>query len=62
MANDLKLGCDCLGSIHYLSAVLNDDKGEPMHMPNVVCIHEQDGGIGWKRKQSDAKLGMYVRY
>jgi primary-amine oxidase len=28
MANDLKLGCDCLGSIYYLSAVLSDDKGE----------------------------------
>ena len=36
------------GSIHYLSATLSDDKGEPMDMPNVVCIHEQDGGIGWK--------------
>ncbi|OQO01168.1 hypothetical protein B0A48_13411 [Cryoendolithus antarcticus] len=48
MANDLKLGCDCLGSIHYLSAVLNDDKGEPLDMPNVVCVHEQDAGIGWK--------------
>ncbi|TKA23632.1 hypothetical protein B0A50_07466 [Salinomyces thailandicus] len=48
MANNLKLGCDCLGSIYYLSAVLSDEKGEPMDMPNVVCIHEQDGGIGWK--------------
>lgn len=48
MANNLKLGCDCLGSIHYLSAVLSDDKGAPLDMPNVVCIHEQDGGIGWK--------------
>lgn len=48
MANDLKLGCDCLGSIHYLSAVLADDKGEPLDMPNCVCIHEQDAGIGWK--------------
>ena len=48
MANDLKLGCDCLGSIHYLSATLSDDKGEPLEMPNVVCIHEQDAGIGWK--------------
>lgn len=28
MANNLKLGCDCLGSIYYLSAVLSDDKGE----------------------------------
>ncbi|KAF4619083.1 hypothetical protein G7Y89_g14764 [Cudoniella acicularis] len=48
MANNLQLGCDCLGSIHYLSAVLSDAKGEALDMPNVVCIHEQDNGIGWK--------------
>ena len=48
MANNLKLGCDCLGSIHYLSATLADDKGDPLEMPNVVCIHEQDNGISWK--------------
>ncbi|KAL8840584.1 MAG: hypothetical protein Q9170_001270 [Blastenia crenularia] len=48
MANNLKLGCDCLGSIHYLDAVLNTEKGEPWHMENVVCIHEQDAGIAWK--------------
>ncbi|KAI9837753.1 MAG: hypothetical protein M1819_006687 [Sarea resinae] len=48
MANNLKLGCDCLGAIHYLDAILNDDKGEPMNMENVVCLHEQDAGIGWK--------------
>ncbi|KAL8923546.1 MAG: hypothetical protein Q9172_003082 [Xanthocarpia lactea] len=48
MANNLKLGCDCLGSIHYLSAMLNNEKGEPWPMENVVCIHEQDAGIGWK--------------
>ncbi|KAK4687181.1 primary-amine oxidase, partial [Tremellales sp. Uapishka_1] len=32
-ANELQLGCDCLGEIM--------SKG-------VVCIHEQDDGIGWK--------------
>lgn len=48
MANNLKLGCDCLGNIHYLSGVLSDEKGEPMDMPNVICVHEQDNGIGWK--------------
>ncbi|ORX95352.1 copper amine oxidase [Clohesyomyces aquaticus] len=48
MANNLKLGCDCLGSIYYLDAVLSDDKGGVMPMENVVCIHEQDAGIGWK--------------
>nr|POF13476.1 copper amine oxidase 1 [Quercus suber] len=48
MANNLKLGCDCLGTIHYLSAVLADDQGRCIDMPNVICLHEQDGGIGWK--------------
>ena len=48
MANNLKLGCDCLGSIHYISAVINDQQGQPMAMENVICVHEQDAGIGWK--------------
>lgn len=48
MANNLKLGCDCLGHIQYLSAVITDDKGVPTPVENCVCIHEQDGGIGWK--------------
>ncbi|KAF7673292.1 copper methylamine oxidase precursor [Alternaria burnsii] len=48
MANNLKLGCDCLGSIYYLSAVLADNKGGVVEMPNVVCVHEQDAGIGFK--------------
>ncbi|KAI5380178.1 hypothetical protein J4E82_001253 [Alternaria postmessia] len=48
MANNLKLGCDCLGSIYYLSAVLADNKGDVVEMPNVVCVHEQDAGIGFK--------------
>ena len=48
MANNLKLGCDCLGHIQYLSAVITDDKGVPTPIENCVCIHEQDGGIGWK--------------
>ena len=46
MANNLRLGCDCLGSIHYLSAVLSNGKGEAVPFENVVCIHEQDAGIG----------------
>ncbi|KAL1586008.1 hypothetical protein WHR41_04737 [Cladosporium halotolerans] len=61
MANDLKLGCDCLGTIQYLSAVLNDDKGEPLDMPNVVCIHEQDGGIGWKHTNYRTGRAAVVR-
>ncbi|KAI4148969.1 MAG: hypothetical protein LQ341_001438, partial [Variospora aurantia] len=61
MANNLKLGCDCLGSIHYLDAVLNTDKGEPWHMENVVCIHEQDAGIGWKHTNYRTGKAAIVR-
>lgn len=61
MANDLKLGCDCLGSIHYLSATLADDHGNPLDMPNVVCIHEQDGGIGWKHTNFRTGRAAVVR-
>jgi primary-amine oxidase len=48
VSNNLKLGCDCLGSITYLDGLLVSPKGEPVVKENVVCIHEQDGGIGWK--------------
>lgn len=61
MANNLKLGCDCLGSIHYLSAVLSNDKGEPEVMENVVCVHEQDAGIGWKHTNYRTGRAAVVR-
>ncbi|KAH8819790.1 copper amine oxidase [Xylogone sp. PMI_703] len=61
MANNLKLGCDCLGSIHYLSAVLNDSYGNPAPMENVICIHEQDNGIGWKHTNYRTGRAAVVR-
>lgn len=61
MANNLKLGCDCLGSIHYLSAVLATAHGEPMPMENVVCVHEQDAGIGWKHTNYRTGRAAVVR-
>ncbi|KAF2489600.1 hypothetical protein BU16DRAFT_553037 [Lophium mytilinum] len=48
VANNLALGCDCLGSIYYFSGHLNDESGTPIPAPNVICMHEQDAGIGWK--------------
>ncbi len=48
VCNNLKLGCDCLGSIAYLDGLVCDRDGLPVVMPNAVCIHEQDNGIGWK--------------
>jgi len=48
MANDLKLGCDCLGSILYKDGLITDQEGKPLLKKNAMCIHEQDYGIGWK--------------
>jgi len=48
MANSLTLGCDCLGEIHYLDAVLPDEQGNPKVTRNAICIHEEDFGILWK--------------
>lgn len=47
-ANNLKLGCDCLGAIHYFDSVMANSEGNPDLAQNVICLHEQDNGIGWK--------------
>ena len=48
MANNLRLGCDCLGSIHYMNGLLSDSFGNPVLMENAICVHEVDAGISWK--------------
>jgi primary-amine oxidase len=48
MANSLALGCDCLGEIHYVDALVADEHGRPTAVPNVICLHEEDVGILWK--------------
>ncbi|GMA94885.1 hypothetical protein GCM10025881_17090 [Pseudolysinimonas kribbensis] len=48
LANSLELGCDCLGEITYLDAVIADDFGTPQTIRNAICIHEEDYGILWK--------------
>ncbi|KAM0330106.1 hypothetical protein ACHAQA_004278 [Verticillium albo-atrum] len=47
-ANNLGLGCDCLGHIKYFDGWLTTAAGEPLKMPNVICCHEIDDGILWK--------------
>jgi primary-amine oxidase len=61
MANNLKLGCDCLGNIQYLSATISDDKGVPQPLENCVCVHEQDAGIGWKHTNYRTGRAAVVR-
>jgi primary-amine oxidase len=60
-ANNLKLGCDCLGSIYYMSGVVSNADGEPVNMPNVVCVHEQDNGLLWKHTNYRTDRACVVR-
>lgn len=60
-ANNLQLGCDCLGTIKYFDAYHNTPSGEPMKMPNVVCCHEQDDGILWKHTNFRTQTPVVTR-
>jgi primary-amine oxidase len=59
MTTSLALGCDCLGEITYLDAVVHDSRGEPRTIPNAICIHEEDSGVLWKHV--DERAGAEVR-
>ncbi|KAK4198848.1 putative copper amine oxidase [Triangularia verruculosa] len=60
-ANNLQLGCDCLGSIYYISSILGNAQGKPVDAPNVVCIHEQDSGLLWKHTNYRTNRAVVVR-
>ncbi|MFC4118844.1 primary-amine oxidase [Nonomuraea zeae] len=47
-ANSLRRGCDCVGDITYLDAVVADERGAPRTIENAICLHEEDHGILWK--------------
>ncbi|OWM09623.1 tyramine oxidase [Mycolicibacterium peregrinum] len=59
MTTSLELGCDCLGEIRYLDAVLHNSSGEPYTITNAICIHEEDNAVLWKHVDHDA--GAEVR-
>jgi primary-amine oxidase len=59
MTTSLELGCDCLGEITYLDAVVHDSRGEPRTITNAICIHEEDAGVLWKHV--DERAGAEVR-
>ena len=59
MTTSLALGCDCLGEITYLDAVVHDSRGEPRTIPNAICVHEEDSGVLWKHV--DERAGVEVR-
>ncbi len=47
-ASSLTLGCDCLGEIRYLDATVSNGNGDPVPIPNAICIHEEDVGVLWR--------------
>ncbi len=59
MTTSLELGCDCLGEITYLDAVLHDTAGEPYTITNAICLHEEDNAVLWKHV--DERSGAEVR-
>lgn len=61
VANNLSLGCDCLGSITYLDGLVTDPRGQPLVKKNAICIHEQDNGIGWKHTNYRTERESFIR-
>jgi primary-amine oxidase len=46
--HSLKLGCDCLGVIHYLDCHFCGLDGGLFTVEKGICIHEEDTGLLWK--------------
>ncbi|KAG5928513.1 hypothetical protein E4U42_000496 [Claviceps africana] len=61
LANNLTLGCDCLGAIHYFDALLTKTDGSPTLAKSVVCLHEQDNGILWKHSNYRTSKSVVAR-
>ncbi|CAG7917674.1 unnamed protein product [Penicillium olsonii] len=59
--NQLTLGCDCLGHIKYFDGYRTDSKGNAVPLKNVICMHEQDGGILHKHSNYRNQLATVVR-
>ncbi|EXJ78706.1 hypothetical protein A1O1_09108 [Capronia coronata CBS 617.96] len=60
-ANNLALGCDCLGLIKYFSFAISDSNGKVVERPNAICMHEIDDGIGWKHTNSATQTVSITR-
>ncbi|KAJ5560173.1 hypothetical protein N7513_002572 [Penicillium frequentans] len=61
LANTLRLGCDCLGSIYYFHGLCNGSSGQAIELPNVVCLHEEDNGISWKHTNDATHASVSAR-
>lgn len=61
LLDSLKLGCDCLGHIHYFDVVSHDWNGEVYPIENAVCMHEEDFGLLWKHTDTHTGVSHAVR-
>jgi len=61
LTQSLKLGCDCLGEIHYFDATLANEQGDPWIIANAICMHEDDYGILWKHVDLSSGRGEVRR-
>ncbi len=40
---------------------MSDSNGAPVKMQNAICLHEQDGGIGWKHTNYRTSVAAVTR-
>ncbi|KAI5479469.1 hypothetical protein MNV49_003613 [Pseudohyphozyma bogoriensis] len=60
-ANDLALGCDCLGVIKYFDGTVLTGDGSHVPKPNAICMHEVDAGIQSKHTNHRTGKASVVR-
>ena len=60
-ANNLRLGCDCLGAIYYFNRWVHDSHGRPKIKENCICMHEVDSGLGWKHTNASSGRAEVTR-
>jgi primary-amine oxidase len=61
LINSLKLGCDCLGEIHYFDIDQITHEGKVKKVENAICMHEEDYGIQWKHYDSSSQTSEVRR-
>jgi len=61
LINSLKLGCDCLGEIHYFDIHQVTWEGKVKTVENAICMHEEDYGIQWKHYDGQSQTSEVRR-
>lgn len=52
LASPLRAGIDCPTTATFLPAMLNTDRGEPVEMPDALCIYERNtGDPAWRHAE-----------